>query len=216
MSVLRARGLTAVPPARRRASTRANPSGLTNRQLDVARLVARGLTNAELARDLYISPKTVDHHVSAVLGRLGLAHPTRDRAACRRARPGLTCRRMPSLHQPGPHGRRARRAMASTPDGRVGSSAQSPWRLGKWALTRRRGRSAGWSGRVMVEYSFPCVGKGHMGGWVWVSAQSVVARPASMAAMMRGRMSWAVDDGVDRADETARWMLCTASNSEAT
>ena len=57
---------------RRRASTRANPSGLTNRQLDVARLVARGLTNAELARDLYISPKTVDHHVSAVLGRLGL------------------------------------------------------------------------------------------------------------------------------------------------
>ena len=69
--VLRARGLTP-PPERRRASTRANPSGLTNRQLDVARLVARGLTNAELARDLYISPKTVDHHVSAVLGRLGL------------------------------------------------------------------------------------------------------------------------------------------------
>ena len=70
-AVLRERGLNAVPP-RRRASTRANPSGLTNRQLDVARLVARGLTNAELARDLYISPKTVDHHVSAVLGRLGL------------------------------------------------------------------------------------------------------------------------------------------------
>ncbi|MGO4601840.1 ATP-binding protein [Terrabacter sp. 2YAF2] len=70
-AVLRERGLNAVPP-RRRASTRANPSGLTNRQLDVARLVARGLTNAELARDLFISPKTVDHHVSAVLGRLGL------------------------------------------------------------------------------------------------------------------------------------------------
>jgi DNA-binding CsgD family transcriptional regulator len=69
--VLRSRGLGRVP-GRRRASTRANPSGLTNRQLDVARLVARGLTNAELAQDLFISPKTADHHVSAVLSRLGL------------------------------------------------------------------------------------------------------------------------------------------------
>jgi DNA-binding CsgD family transcriptional regulator/tetratricopeptide (TPR) repeat protein len=66
------RGISAVPP-RRRASTRSNPSGLTNRQLDVARLVARGLTNAELAQHLFISPKTADHHVSAILTRLGLA-----------------------------------------------------------------------------------------------------------------------------------------------
>jgi DNA-binding CsgD family transcriptional regulator len=56
----------------RRASTRANPSGLTNRQLEVARLMARGLTNSELAQSLYISPKTADHHVSAVLTKLGL------------------------------------------------------------------------------------------------------------------------------------------------
>jgi len=62
-------------PQRPRASTRGNPAGLTNRQLDVARLVARGLTNAEIATRLYISPKTADHHVSAVLGKLGL--PTR-------------------------------------------------------------------------------------------------------------------------------------------
>jgi DNA-binding CsgD family transcriptional regulator len=71
---LRAAGVGHVPP-RPRASTRANPSGLTNRQLEVARLVARGLTNAEIAGRLFISPKTADHHVSAVLARLGI--PTR-------------------------------------------------------------------------------------------------------------------------------------------
>jgi len=54
------------------ASTRANPGGLTNRQLDVARLVARGLSNNEIAGRLYISPKTADHHVSAILAKLGL------------------------------------------------------------------------------------------------------------------------------------------------
>lgn len=68
---LRARGLERVP-ARRRAATVANPAGLTSRQLDVARLVAKGLTNAELAQQLYISPRTADHHVSAVLTKLGL------------------------------------------------------------------------------------------------------------------------------------------------
>ncbi|MGN6218494.1 MAG: AAA family ATPase [Microbacterium sp.] len=70
--MLTERGIRSLP-ARPRTATLANPSGLTNRQLDVARLVARGLTNAELARELYISPKTADHHVSAVLGKLGLA-----------------------------------------------------------------------------------------------------------------------------------------------
>ncbi|UOQ91022.1 AAA family ATPase [Agromyces endophyticus] len=67
------RGVEGVP-AQRRASTRSNPSGLTNRQLDVARLVAKGLTNAELATTLYISPKTADHHVSAILAKLGLSN----------------------------------------------------------------------------------------------------------------------------------------------
>ncbi len=64
----------ATAPAKPRASTRANPGGLTNRQLDVARLVARGFTNAEIAERLYISPKTTDHHVSAVLMKLGLGN----------------------------------------------------------------------------------------------------------------------------------------------
>ncbi|WP_243728614.1 LuxR C-terminal-related transcriptional regulator [Microbacterium sp. BK668] len=66
------RGIRSLP-AQPRRTTRANPAGLTNRQLDVARLVAQGLTNAELAERLYISPKTADHHVSAVLSKLGLS-----------------------------------------------------------------------------------------------------------------------------------------------
>jgi DNA-binding CsgD family transcriptional regulator/tetratricopeptide (TPR) repeat protein len=70
---LRTDGVANVPP-RPRASTRANPSGLTNRQLEVATLLARGLTNAEIASRLYISPKTADHHVSAVLMRMGLSN----------------------------------------------------------------------------------------------------------------------------------------------
>jgi len=69
---LRSRGITSLP-ARPRASTRANPAGLTNRQLEVARLLAEGLTNAELASRLFISAKTADHHVSAVLTKLGLS-----------------------------------------------------------------------------------------------------------------------------------------------
>jgi DNA-binding CsgD family transcriptional regulator len=68
--LLRNDGIDEVP-ARPRASTRANPGGLTNRQLDVAKLMARGFTNAEIAARLYISPKTADHHVSAVLTKLG-------------------------------------------------------------------------------------------------------------------------------------------------
>jgi DNA-binding CsgD family transcriptional regulator len=69
--ILRDEGVVQLPP-RPRASTRANPAGLTNRQLDVAKLVARGLTNAEIADRLFISPKTTDHHVSAVLTKLGI------------------------------------------------------------------------------------------------------------------------------------------------
>ncbi|WP_439028853.1 ATP-binding protein [Gordonia terrae] len=61
-----------VVPQRPRQTTRVNPGGLTNRQLEVARLVAQGLSNAEIATRLYISSKTADHHVSAVLAKLGL------------------------------------------------------------------------------------------------------------------------------------------------
>lgn len=71
--LLQERGLR-VQPARPRLTTRVNPSGLTNRQVDVARLLARGFTNSELAKRLYISPRTADHHVSAILAKLGLSN----------------------------------------------------------------------------------------------------------------------------------------------
>jgi DNA-binding CsgD family transcriptional regulator len=66
---LRERGVTAVPRGPR-AATRALPHGLTPRQLEVLGLIATGATNAEIAERLVVSPKTVDHHVSAVLAKL--------------------------------------------------------------------------------------------------------------------------------------------------
>ena len=65
-----------------RTTTRANPAGLTARQLDVVALLVDGLTNAEIAEQLVLSPRTVEHHVAAVLQKLGA--PTR-REVARRA-----------------------------------------------------------------------------------------------------------------------------------
>ncbi|HEX6870394.1 MAG TPA: LuxR C-terminal-related transcriptional regulator, partial [Micromonosporaceae bacterium] len=69
---LRDRGLANLP-ASPRASTRANPAGLTGRQMEVLALLGEGLSNAQLAARLYISAKTVDHHISAILTKLGAA-----------------------------------------------------------------------------------------------------------------------------------------------
>ena len=66
---LRATGVRGIPRGPR-PSTRENPAGLTNRQLDVLALMAGGFANAEIADRLFISPKTVDHHVSAILAKL--------------------------------------------------------------------------------------------------------------------------------------------------
>jgi DNA-binding NarL/FixJ family response regulator len=79
---LRSQGVSAVP-ARRRSATLANPAGLTTRQTEVLCLLDDGLTNAELAERLYLSVKTVDHHVSAILTKLDV---TKRRDAVRRAR----------------------------------------------------------------------------------------------------------------------------------
>ena len=71
-----------VPQGPRR-STRANPAGLTSRQVDVLALLGEGLTNAEIAERLVVSPRTVEHHVAAVLAKLGAK--TRREAARRAA-----------------------------------------------------------------------------------------------------------------------------------
>jgi DNA-binding CsgD family transcriptional regulator/tetratricopeptide (TPR) repeat protein len=72
---LREIGADAVP-AGPRASTRAHPAGLTQRESEVLEGLTRGLSNAELARELYLSERTVEHHVSHVLGKLGVSSRT--------------------------------------------------------------------------------------------------------------------------------------------
>ena len=83
---LRELGVRSIPRGRRPA-TRANPAGLTARELEVLRLVADGLPNHEIAGRLFLSPRTVDHHVSAVLGKLGVGR--RSDVAAAAARVGI-------------------------------------------------------------------------------------------------------------------------------
>jgi DNA-binding CsgD family transcriptional regulator/tetratricopeptide (TPR) repeat protein len=68
----RLRAMGARVPRGPRAVTRANPAGLTPRQLAVLGLLREGMTNAEIADRLVLSVRTVDHHVAAVLDKLGV------------------------------------------------------------------------------------------------------------------------------------------------
>jgi DNA-binding CsgD family transcriptional regulator len=74
-------------PVGPRTATRAHSLGLTQREREVLGLICDGCTNAEIAVQLFISAKTVDHHVSAVLAKLGA--PARKAAASQAARLGL-------------------------------------------------------------------------------------------------------------------------------
>jgi DNA-binding CsgD family transcriptional regulator/tetratricopeptide (TPR) repeat protein len=75
---LRVQGAHAIPRGPR-PSTRENPASLTSREVEVLRLVATGLRNTEIAGRLFLSPRTVGHHVSAILRKLEVA--TRGEAA---------------------------------------------------------------------------------------------------------------------------------------
>lgn len=65
------RTIGAKVPRGARASTRANVGGLTDRELDVLDLLDEGLRNAEIAARLHLSEKTVEHHVSSIMAKLG-------------------------------------------------------------------------------------------------------------------------------------------------
>jgi DNA-binding CsgD family transcriptional regulator/tetratricopeptide (TPR) repeat protein len=83
---LRERGARGVPRGPR-AQTRENPAGLTAREVEVLELVAHGLRNADIAQRLFLSEKTVGHHVSAILRKLDVQ--TRGEASAEAQRLGL-------------------------------------------------------------------------------------------------------------------------------
>jgi DNA-binding CsgD family transcriptional regulator len=87
-------GVRGIPRGPRRA-TQDNPANLTARELEILALLAQGLRNAEVAERLFLSAKTVDHHVSAILRKLDVR--SRGEASAKAARLGLTT---PRGHDP--------------------------------------------------------------------------------------------------------------------
>jgi DNA-binding CsgD family transcriptional regulator len=79
---MRASGTRSVPRGPI-GKTRANPAGLTGRQAQVFALLVKGLSNSQIARRLSISPKTAEHHVSAIISRLGVTTRSEAAAAAR-------------------------------------------------------------------------------------------------------------------------------------
>ena len=71
-----------------RKATRSNRGGLTPRELEVLELVSEGLRNSDIAERLFLSEKTVDHHVSAILRKLDAR--TRGEASVKALRLGIT------------------------------------------------------------------------------------------------------------------------------
>jgi DNA-binding CsgD family transcriptional regulator len=87
-AILRDRHAAGLPvPRGPRAATRRNAWGLTGREIEILELLRDGLSNAELAQRLFLSEKTVGHHVSSILRKLG--EPSRSRAVASALRHGI-------------------------------------------------------------------------------------------------------------------------------
>lgn len=90
---LRAQGVRDIPRGAR-ASTRRNPAGLTDREAEVLRLVGEGLQTAQIASRLFVSPKTVENHISAIMAKLNVH--TRAEAVAAAYQLGVVARRSES------------------------------------------------------------------------------------------------------------------------
>jgi DNA-binding CsgD family transcriptional regulator len=83
---MRELGMTSIPRGPR-AATRATPAGLTAREQEVLALLSEGLSDKEISQRLVISERTVHHHVSSILAKMGA--PTRLAAVREAARMGV-------------------------------------------------------------------------------------------------------------------------------
>ncbi len=58
------------------AAPKSYPAGLSAREAEVLRLVAAGMTNAEVAKELFLSSRTVDWHLNSIYRKLGFSSRT--------------------------------------------------------------------------------------------------------------------------------------------
>jgi DNA-binding NarL/FixJ family response regulator len=86
-------GMRSIPTGAR-LTTRAHPRGLTTREQEILQLLSKGQSNEEISAELFISVRTVEHHVTAILGKLGVstrqgaAKESADLSGSQRAIPG--------------------------------------------------------------------------------------------------------------------------------
>ena len=83
---MRGEGIKNIPRGARK-TTRANAASLTGRELDILQLLKEGLQNKEIASRLFISAKTVDHHISSIFFKLDVN--TRSKAVQEAVRIGI-------------------------------------------------------------------------------------------------------------------------------
>jgi DNA-binding NarL/FixJ family response regulator len=77
-------------PAGARTAAKAHPRGLTGREQEIPQLLSDGQSNEEISRSLFISVRTVENHVSAILAKFGT--DSRKGAAKEALKLGLTPR----------------------------------------------------------------------------------------------------------------------------